>query len=57
MLWTIKIFRSVEDKDRYPNSSLTDELRDEILDLLDEMVMRMEVHPYAAIPTLPGDAD
>ena len=57
VLWNIEVFRSVEDKDRYETSDLADELRDEIIDLLAEPPMRIEVHPYAAIPTLPGDAD
>jgi len=56
VLWNIEIFRSVEDKDCYENSPLADELREEILDLLDgPPLMRVEVHPYAAIPALPAD--
>lgn len=57
VLWNIEIFRSEADKARYENSPLADELRDEILDLLEEMVMRVSVHPYAAVPVLPGDED
>ena len=34
VLWCIEIFSSKEAKDRYENSPLADELRDEILDLL-----------------------
>ena len=57
VLWNIEIFRSEEDRARYENSPLADELRDEILEIVEEMVMRVEVHPYAAIPALPGDKD
>ena len=58
VLWNIEIFRSVADKDRYENSPLADELREEILDLLDgPPLMRVEVHPYAAIPVLAGDTE
>lgn len=56
VLWNIEVFRSVEDKDRYETSPLADELRDEILDLLDGAPMRVAAHPYAAIPALPGDS-
>lgn len=56
VLWNIEIFRSEEDKDHYENSPLADELRDEILETLDgPPLRRVEVHPYAAIPELPGD--
>lgn len=55
VLWNIEVFRSVGDKDRYENSPLADELRDQILDLLDGPPMRIEAHPFAAIPGLPGD--
>ena len=57
VLWNIEVFRSVEAKEAYENSPLADELRDEILDLLEEMTMRVDAHPYSAIPILPGDAD
>jgi quinol monooxygenase YgiN len=52
VLWNVEVFRSVEARDRYENSPLADELRDEIIDLLAEPPMRVSVHPYsAAIPT------
>ena len=35
----------------------TQELRDEIISLLAEPPVRIEAHPYSAIPALPGDAD
>lgn len=57
VLWNIEVFRSVEDKDRYENSPMADELRDEIIGLLAEPPMRIEAHPYSAIPVLPGDAE
>jgi quinol monooxygenase YgiN len=57
VLWNIEVFRSEAAKSGYETSLLADELRDEILALLDGPVMRVEVHPYAAIPTLPGDSD
>jgi quinol monooxygenase YgiN len=58
VLWNIEVFRSEEDKNGYENGPLADELRDQILDLLDgPPLMRVAVHPYAAIPTLPGDSD
>ncbi|GAA2059000.1 hypothetical protein GCM10009722_18310 [Williamsia deligens] len=56
VLWNIEVFRSVGDKDRYENSPVADELRDQILDLLDGPPTRIEAHPFAAIPALPGDA-
>ncbi|MCG7309201.1 putative quinol monooxygenase [Brachybacterium sp. ACRRE] len=56
VLWNIEIFRSEEDKARYEDSPLADELREEILETLDgPPLRRVEVHPYAAIPELPGD--
>ncbi len=56
VLWNIEVFRSVAAKDAYENSPLADELRDEILGLLDgPPLMRVEAHPFAAIPALPGD--
>ena len=57
VLWNIEVFRSVEAKDAYENSDLADELRDEIISLLAEPPVRIEAHPYSAIPALPGDAD
>lgn len=58
MLWNIEVFRSVEDKECYENSPLAEELRDEILDLLDgPPLRRVEARPFAAIPTLPGDEE
>ncbi len=57
VLWNIEVFRSVEAKDAYENSDMADELRDEIISLLAEPPVRIEAHPYSAIPTLPGDAD
>ncbi len=57
VLWNIEVFRSVEAKDAYENSPLADELRDEILEVLEEMTMRVEAHPYSAAPILPGDVD
>lgn len=55
VLWNIEVFRSVEAKDGYENSDMADELRDEIIGLLAEPSMRIEAHPYSAIPALPGD--
>lgn len=55
MLWNIEVFRSVDAKEAYETSDMSDELRDEIIDLLAEPPMRIEAHPYSAIPTLPGD--
>ena len=57
VLWNIEIFRSVAAKDAYETSDLADELRDEIISLLAEPPVRIEAHPYSAIPLLPGDAD
>ncbi|WP_286897047.1 hypothetical protein [Achromobacter sp. UBA2119] len=37
-------------RDGYENSSLADELEDEILDLLAEPPMRIPAHPYATAP-------
>jgi quinol monooxygenase YgiN len=54
VLWTIEVFRSNEAKDAYENSPLADELRDEIIDLLAEPPVRIEVHPYAALPADPA---
>lgn len=56
VLWNIEVFRSVEAKDGYENSPLADELRDEIIGLLAEPPVRIDAHPYSAIPVLPGDA-
>lgn len=50
VLWNMEVFRSVEAKDAYENSPLADELRDEIIGLLAEPPMRVEVHPYSALP-------
>ena len=55
VLWNIEVFRSVEAKDDYENSDMADELRDEIIGLLAEAPMRIEAHPYSAIPVLLGD--
>lgn len=55
VLWNIEVFRSVDAKDRYENSALADELRDEIIDLLAEPSTRIEADPHSAIPVLPGD--
>ena len=57
VLWNIEVFRSVGAKDAYETSDMSDELRDEIIDLLAEPPVRIEAHPYSAIPLLPGDAD
>lgn len=57
VLWNIEVFRSTEAKNAYETSNLADELRDEIIDLLAEPPLRIEAHPYSALPTLPGDAD
>ena len=51
VLWNMEVFRSDEAKADYENSSLADELRDEIIDLLAEPLMRIAVHPYSALPT------
>ena len=49
-LWNIEVFRSDEAKANYENSPLADELRDEIINLLAEPPMRIDVHPYSALP-------
>ena len=50
VLWNIEVFKSDEAKATYENSSLADELRNEIIDLLAEPPMRIAVHPYSALP-------
>jgi quinol monooxygenase YgiN len=56
VLWNIEVFRSQEAKDAYENSPLAEELREEILDLLaGPPLMRVDAHPYAVLPVLPGD--
>ena len=57
VLWNIEVFRSVQAKDGYETSDMADELRDEIIDLLAEPPLRIEAHPYSAIPVLPGDIE
>lgn len=57
VLWNIEVFRSVEAKDAYETSDLADQLRDEIIDLLADPPVRIEAHPYSALPVLPGDLD
>ena len=57
VLWNIEVFRSVQAKDAYETSDMADELRDEIIDLLAEPPVRIQAHPYSAIPLLPGDTD
>ena len=54
VLWNMEVFRSDEAKDAYENSSLADELRDEIIDLLAEPPMRVAIHPYSALPLDPA---
>lgn len=54
VLWQAEVFRSVEDKDRYENSPLADELRDEIIDLLAEPPMRIEATFYSGMPKDPA---
>lgn len=54
VLWNMEVFRSREAKDAYENSPLADELRDEIIDLLAEPPLRIEVHPYSALPADPA---
>ena len=55
VLWNVEVFTSEESKAAYENSPLADELRDEIIDLLAEPPMRVSVHPYSALPSLPTD--
>lgn len=50
VLWNMEVFKSDEAKNDYENSSLADELRDEIICLLAEPPMRIAVHPYSALP-------
>lgn len=50
VIWNIEIFTSNEEKERYENSPLADELRDEIIELLAEPPMRIPAHPYSALP-------
>jgi quinol monooxygenase YgiN len=54
VLWNMEVFRSHAAKDAYENSPLADELRDEIIGLLAEPPMRIEVHPYSALPADPA---
>ena len=56
VLWNIEVFRSIEDKERYENSPLADELRGEILALLDgPPLMRASATVYAAMPLDPSE--
>lgn len=57
VLWNIEVFRSDKAKRAYESSDMSDELRDEIIDLLAEAPTRIEAHPYSALPLLPGDAN
>jgi len=57
VLWNVEVFRSVQAKNTYETSDLADVLRDEIIGLLAEPPLRIAAHPFAAIPTLPGDQD
>lgn len=50
VLWNIEVFKSDEAKADYENSPLADELRDEIIGLLAEPPVRIEAHPYSALP-------
>ncbi len=50
VLWNIEVFRSDAAKEGYEHSPLADQLRAEILDLLAEPPMRVEAHPYSAVP-------
>ena len=50
VLWNIEVFTSEEAKDRYENSPLADELRDDIIALLAEPPVRISAHPYSALP-------
>lgn len=50
VLWNVEVFRSDAAKERYENSPLADELREEILELLAEPPMRIAAHPYSAAP-------
>lgn len=54
VLWNMEVFRSHEAKAAYENSPLADELRDEIIGLLAEPPVRIEVHPYSALPVDPA---
>ena len=51
VLWNVEVFRSDEAKINYESSSLADELRDEILELLAEPPIRIAAHPHSAAPT------
>lgn len=55
VLWNIEVFRSIKAKDDYESSDMSDELRDEIINLLAEAPTRIEAHPYSALPLLPSD--
>ena len=50
VLWCVEVFRSETAKGDYESSSLADELRNEILQLLAEPPMRIAAHPYSAAP-------
>lgn len=55
VLWNVEVFRSAQAKKAYETSDMADVLRDEIIELLAEAPRRIAAHPYAAIPSLPGD--
>ena len=50
VLWNVEVFNSDVAKDGYESSSLADQLREEILELLAEPPMRIAAHPYSAAP-------
>ena len=54
VLWNVEVFRSLAAKKTYEESPLADQLRDEIMELVEE-VMRVNVHPFAAEPRLESD--
>lgn len=50
VLWNVEVFNSDAAKESYEDSSLADELRDEILELLAEPPVRISAHSYSAAP-------
>jgi|GEM_PF-1179854 hypothetical protein len=47
-LWTFEFFESEEAKASYEESDLADKLRDEIIDLVTELSLRVSVTPFSA---------
>lgn len=50
VLWNVEVFKSNAVKEAYESSSLADQLRDEILELLAEPPMRVAARPKSWAP-------